>query len=246
MGGQRCHPHPCQRGIGIRAMQLAVTVPVRHSLVRLTAGGWLEAVSSALPGHREPLLYWMERDLPLIVRRRSEFDPPGCLCLGLSLPPSRGKLRVPIAVLHAAASNIREPLLFEDIVISAPADWQQTLRDLIERLAAKGIRPQIYGAFAWQHMTGNNYVHAQSDVDLLVRFTSPLMFENFTHVVSGWESKHGKLADGELLFPNRDAVAWREINGTSRHVLVKSDIGARLVSRDELKRRMSFEPGFSA
>jgi phosphoribosyl-dephospho-CoA transferase len=223
-------------------MQLTLVSLARHSLVWLTVYGWTEAVDSARPEHREILAYWNERDLPLIVRRQSDLDPPGCLYLGLSLPPSLGKLRVPVTVSNSAAKEIRKPLLLSDVVFSAPVEWQIPLQDLVHRLTIGDICPQVYGAFAWQHLISNNYVHAQSDVDLLIKFDTAQMFEDFTRVVHDWEIVHGKSVDGELLFPNHDAIAWREVKGNSQRVLIKSATVARLVSRKELKLWMSIEP----
>src|SRR5208282_1231986 len=122
--------------------------PVRHSLVWLSAAGWAEAVDSARPEHRDILLSWTERDLPLTVRRPSEFDPSDCLYLGLALPPSRGKLRLPITVSNTAAKVIRKPLLLSDVISSAAVDWQEPLQDLVNRLEVRDICPQVYGAFA--------------------------------------------------------------------------------------------------
>ncbi|MBN3844523.1 phosphoribosyl-dephospho-CoA transferase, partial [Burkholderia sp. Ac-20349] len=69
----------------------------RHTLVTLTAAGWGAAFARDPVLAADPLVQaWAAHDWPLIVRRASpDQADAGRVPLGLPLPPSAGKARLP-------------------------------------------------------------------------------------------------------------------------------------------------------
>mgnify|MGYP003948967173 CR=1 FL=1 len=75
--------------------------------------------------------------------------------------------------------------------------------------AAAGCRARVYGGFGWQALTRLAYVHPDSDLDLLLPVSAPVHADVVVQVLAEatWQ---GPRLDGELLFPDGAAIAWRE------------------------------------
>lgn len=93
---------------------------------------------------------------------------------------------------------------------------------------------RVFGAFAWQHLSGLPYVHARSDIDLLWQVGDARQADQLVERLQHWESAFGHRVDGELCLVDGGAVNWREYAGRSREVLVKRLDGAALELRDAL------------
>lgn len=199
----------------------------RHTLVWLSAhAGWQADIAA----HESRLADWFAQGRPAIVARRAADDADPRLRLGVSLPPAEGKLRLALRmpahdVLRTAAPPTLQAVLEGDLV----QDWQRPLQALQDIAAAR-----VFGAFAWQHLTGLHYVHARSDIDLLWRIDTAAQADALVARLQAWETEHGRRVDGELCLVDGGAVNWREYAGRSREVLVKRLDGAALELRDAL------------
>lgn len=176
----------------------------------------------------------MER--PAVVARLQGGEPEGWLRLGVPLPPAEGKQRLalvaPVDAVHARC----EPVTLDDARAGAPTDWHAPL-DALSRIADDvSLTPSVFGAFAWQAITGEAYVHEHSDIDLLWRPRHrgqlPALFEALAH----WERDTGRRADGELLWPDGSGTNWRELADADRRTddraLLKQTHGCRLLPRE--------------
>ncbi|MCU1083598.1 malonate decarboxylase holo-[acyl-carrier-protein] synthase [Stenotrophomonas maltophilia] len=199
----------------------------RHTLVWLSAhAGWQADIAA----HESRLADWFAQGRPAIVARRAADDADPRLRLGVPLPPAEGKLRLALRmpahdVLRTAALPTLQAVLEGDLV----QDWQRPLQALQDIAAAR-----VFGAFAWQHLTGLHYVHARSDIDLLWRIDTAAQADALVARLQAWETEHGRRVDGELCLVDGGAVNWREYAGRSREVLVKRLDGAALELRDAL------------
>ncbi|UXF73541.1 malonate decarboxylase holo-[acyl-carrier-protein] synthase [Stenotrophomonas maltophilia] len=199
----------------------------RHTLVWLSAhAGWQADIAA----HESRLADWFAQGRPTIVARRAADDADPRLRLGVPLPPAEGKLRLALRmpahdVLRTAAPPTLQAVLEGDLV----QDWQRPLQALQDIAAAR-----VFGAFAWQHLTGLHYVHARSDIDLLWRIDTAAQADALVARLQAWETEHGRRVDGELCLVDGGAVNWREYAGRSREVLVKRLDGAALELRDAL------------
>ncbi|HEL3782653.1 TPA: malonate decarboxylase holo-[acyl-carrier-protein] synthase [Stenotrophomonas maltophilia] len=199
----------------------------RHTLVWLSAHARWQADIAA---HEPRLADWFAQGLPAIVARRAADDADPRLRLGVPLPPAEGKLRLALRVpahdvLRTAPPPALQTVLESDLV----QDWQRPLQALQDIAAAR-----VFGAFAWQHLTGLHYVHARSDIDLLWRIDTIAQADALVVRLQQWEAEHGRRVDGELCLADGGAVNWREYAGGSRQVLVKRLHGAALETRERL------------
>ncbi|MEN6647075.1 malonate decarboxylase holo-[acyl-carrier-protein] synthase [Stenotrophomonas hibiscicola] len=201
--------------------------PARHMLVWLSAhADWRADVAAQEPR----LAAWFAQGLPAMVARRAADDPDPRLRLGVPLPPGEGKLRLALRVPQQDVQRLQLPPALDAVLTrGVPTDWQRALHALASVAPAR-----VFGAFAWQHLSGLPYVHACSDIDLLWQVESLTQADALAARLNAWEHAHARRVDGELCLPDGGAVNWREFAGDSRQVLVKRLAGAALDVRERL------------
>jgi phosphoribosyl-dephospho-CoA transferase len=198
----------------------------RHDLAWLDPG-WREALLLPIaPGDETTIEDWVERGRPAVICRRGQGTPAGSLSLGIALPgPGR---RLGLLVTTDAIARHTGPLRLRDVVASAPDAWQGPLAALDVALTAVGTPAGVFGSLAWQHLSGEPYLRATSDVDLLLSLLGPASLQSALDVLAAHDQATVRL-DGEVLFPGGHAVAWRELAGRPARVLVKSVDGVALL-----------------
>lgn len=202
----------------------------RHDLVWLSAQGW-EGMLQEASEHEALgcLKHWFDQRLPLVVGRQI---PGGSdLSLGLAAPVCWDKRKLP---LHAP----RDCVLYQDgfpkaldVRMLLPVRRRASWIALCDRLAGLSANPRVHGSYGWQRITRLEYVTRQSDIDLHLSVAGAAVADRVARCLDEfrWD---GPRIDGELLFPNGSAVAWREWlrwrRGETREVLVKSLYGVAL------------------
>jgi phosphoribosyl-dephospho-CoA transferase len=176
---------------------------------------------------------WIAAGRPLVAARQPADG--GRLQLGLSLPLAQQRKRLAIAVDRSAVAEIRAPLSIGGCCSQLPAADAAVLRRLEARSAACSVRLGVFGSLAWEALSGESYRHAESDIDLICDVATPAQFDA---MLAALHQAAGELAcrlDGELRFPDGNAVAWREIAANRQQpaalVLVKGpqEVGLRPV-----------------
>ena len=118
------------------------------------------------------------------------------------------------------------------------------LSDVVPQTAVKDAR--VYGSYGWQALTGLDYVHADSDLDVLAAAEDLPQAQLIAERLHAWSAPHR--VDGEVVMPGGHAVAWRElwlamqavpVAGTapaagSPQVLVKHRISTGLMTLEAL------------
>jgi phosphoribosyl-dephospho-CoA transferase len=201
----------------------------RHDLVWLTAAGWDVALAVAPPAQHAALCQWRDQDWPAVVRRHETDSRDDVVCLGIPLPLSSGlrqRLALVCRIDHIARRAAPVPLA--DAIAAAPTAWLAGLVALQRAASAFDLR--AYGSLAMASLTGQAYLRAGSDIDLLLR---PAGQRELGAGVALLE-QHGRLLplDGEIVFPSGEAVSWKEWLAARRdraRVLVKSLHAVRLV-----------------
>jgi len=162
------------------------------------------------------------------------------IALGLPLPPDPCKRRLKLVVDRADVARVAEPLSLQAIVARAPARLRACLDTLDQRARARGVTLRAYGSFAWQALTTWNYVTARSDLDLLVVPADIPILDAAIALLTSEKGATMIPLDGEVVFPDGDAVSWREWRDADRNarVLVKSTDGVALTPREELRARL--------
>ena len=196
----------------------------RQQLVRLSVDGWSRVLRQPRDAEARACLgLWAERGLPLVVTRQ----PPShgeLLATGLPAPARFGRRRLAVAVAPGDVLFLDEFPSATAVARLLPRSVAVTWRALLAELGANDCAARVYGGYGWQALTRMAYVHAESDVDLLLPVTSSAHADAVAQVLASaaWD---GPRLDGELLLPDGAAVAWREWRehreGRVAQVLVK-------------------------
>lgn len=206
----------------------------RHDLIWLSNQGWQRALN-AVPEHdRHAVEMWRQADWPAIVRRADADLLPNQLSIGIALPPNPvdgAKTRVGLRVEQADIKKLLPPLPVARVVDAVPEHWRVLLKALERDASSSGLAVNVYGSVALQALTGQAYVTAVSDIDLLIR---PVNCEQLTRSLDLLNRYADSLPlDGEIVFPEGQAVAWKELSGALRaandsRVLVKGTYNVSL------------------
>jgi phosphoribosyl-dephospho-CoA transferase len=135
------------------------------------------------------------------------------------------------------------PPRLSQIVERMPGAWHVALAQLERQSRALGIVFRVYGSAAWQMLTGLEYVHSASDLDLLWRPRTRAQLDAGVALLEQWQDAAGIAVDGEIVFGADEAVAWREWRrgGIGEQVLVKRLDGPILRERAALLHVLSGE-----
>lgn len=210
----------------------------RHDLVWLTSRGWQRVLAAAPAGTLERLDTWRDAGWPAVVRRAEVDLVPGEVAIGFALPPGAdGKVRIGCRVELTDIGRRTRALPLVGALDAAPVPWREVLVALERQAAEAGLGLAVYGSLALQALTGQNYLTPTSDIDLLLR---PL---NRAQLMTGLDllARYGALLplDGEVVFPEGRAVAWKELRAAfdsapGTRVLAKGLERVGLVNPDEL------------
>jgi phosphoribosyl-dephospho-CoA transferase len=85
------------------------------------------------------------------------------------------------------------------------------LGELESRINGSKARIGIFGSLAWEALSGETYRHAASDIDIICDVATPAQFEVALAALQQAAAELPCALDGEIRFPDGNAVAWREI-----------------------------------
>ena len=214
--------------------RFAVTPLHRHQLARLTAAGWQRLCERGWDATaRGCLAHWAAHRLPLVVTRQGGADASSAPHIAAGLPaPGRWQRR------RLALEVARHEVLYFDefpcarevtplVPKAARADW----RRLCARMDAAGLVVRVYGSYGWQHLSGLDHIHRDSDIDVWVAVSHPEEADAAAAMLQTF-SCAGPRLDGELAFADGASVAWREWlawrGGRAKSLLTKTLAGASL------------------
>lgn len=206
----------------------------RHTLVTLTAAGWGAAFARDPALADDPLVRaWAERGWPLIVRRASpdEADA-GRVPLGLPLPPAAGKRRIALNVAADALATVGPLPALADVLAAAPDAWHVPLRELDALGARCGVPGRVFGSLAWQALTGEPYLAASSDLDIVFPLPAAASLAALLDGLAAIDARAPMRIDGELLRADGAGVNWRELHARLPEVAVKTATAVELMTAD--------------
>jgi phosphoribosyl-dephospho-CoA transferase len=175
---------------------------------------------------------WFGAGRPAIVRR-SEVETPG-VSLGIALPLALERRRIALWASEASVFRSALPPHLHEAMTIAPHAWQPYLERLDACLQKLGADAYVYGSLGWQYLTGEIYLRAESDVDLLI---VPRMSFDWGEALSLFEeiaNEESPRFDGEITIGPDRAVAWRELLTQTDRVLVRSRTEIALRARAEV------------
>jgi phosphoribosyl-dephospho-CoA transferase len=208
----------------------------RNQLVHLTPAAWQPVHDRAWDAQAlEILTHWRAHQWPLVVTRlRIEIGDTE-ICLGLPAPRLWSRRKLALVMPPSAIASVAPfPTLGQ---LTAANHWGAPTLALDVALQQVDVQARVYGSYAWQHITGLDYVHPDSDIDLI------LPVRDIAHACQALaplaQSQLPQRLDGEFVFTGGLAVAWRElqqlINGQVTQVLVKHRTQVGLMSRQALE-----------
>jgi phosphoribosyl-dephospho-CoA transferase len=209
----------------------------RHDLVWLDPD--IDAGLFAEAEQRDLARDWVSRALPLVVARQSTTlaIPAHQLILGFTLPSAPMRTRVTLRADRAAIIRHARPLPLHDAIKHAPQAWLPGLNSLTALFARTGTVARVYGSLSSEAYSGQPYLDAASDLDLLLECTDDTKLRELLLELENFPLALPRI-DGEIISASGWAVAWRELAAamradTPRQVLAKSDTEARLISLNE-------------
>ena len=205
----------------------------RHQVARLGDAGWREVLDREWDAQaRECLVHWAAQRLPLVVTRQGAHAGADAIALGLSAPARWGRRRLALSVARSDVLYFDEFEIAEKALNLLPASARPAWRNLCCDLRRAGANARVYGSYGWQLLSGLAYVRAGSDVDLWLSVSDAVQADAVAACLESFPDLHVRI-DGELMFGDGAAVAWREWlawrAGRAKALLVKRIEGSALV-----------------
>lgn len=212
---------------------VAMTPLHRHQLARLGDAGWRNVLSRPWDAQaHECLAHWAAQRLPLVVTRQDAQVGDDVIALGLPAPARWGRRRLALSVARSDVLYFDEFESADRALNLLPAATRPAWQQLCRRLKAEGVNARVYGSYGWQLVSGLAYVRTGSDVDLWLSASDAAQADALAACLLAFSTQHPRL-DGELMFDDGAAVAWREWlawrAGRTKALLVKTIDGSALV-----------------
>lgn len=210
---------------------------LRNQLVSIDERAWAQIEDRTWDAEAQEILaHWRINRLPFVVCRQRTETATNRVCVGLPAPQQWSKRRL---ALTLSFDHITACAAFPTLMQVAQANhWGPAALGLSEALYNFGAQAHVYGSHGWQWLTGLRYLHAESDLDLSLGVTSFEMALKVTQLLAS-SQLHARI-DGEIVFPQGPAVAWRELQqllqGQASQVLVKDRHSIRLATLTDVRR----------
>jgi len=205
----------------------------RHQIVYLSEPGWrrLQERDWDAPA-RDCLAHWSAKRLPLVVTRQAGTACEDTIALGLPAPGRWERRRLAITVPRSDVLYFDEFPLADKLLRVLPASARPAWRTLCADLATANANARVYGSYGWQLLSGLDHVRAGSDIDLWLSVSDEAQADAAATCLQSVSGALPRL-DGELMFDDGAAVAWREWlawrAGRVKSLLVKTMVGSALV-----------------
>lgn len=160
---------------------------------------------------------------PVVVRRARVAT--GVVAVGV-----RGRSRDQRYATHMKLDDVQRRMRPEELIAITPnADWPalRALQQIRPMMSALGLPWGVAGGAGFELASGVSVLHADSDLDLILRTPEFFDRQHAARLVEQLASAVCRI-DLQLQTPF-GAVALREWAGSSRQVLLKAEDGARLV-----------------
>lgn len=206
----------------------------RHQLVWLSDAGWRELKQAPRDAAAQACIaHWASHHLPLVVTQQP--SPPTLagdpLALGLAAPSTWGRCRIALQVPLRSALYFGDFPLAPEVAGLLAKPTRAPWLALCDELRRLGVAARVHGSHGWQRLTRLQYLHPASDLDLHLPVETARDADAVTALLQATALTAPRI-DGELVFGDGTAVAWREWvqwrEGRVDRVLVKRLHGVAL------------------
>lgn len=204
----------------------------RHQIAWLGDPGWRRVLDGDWDANaRDCLAHWAAVRLPLVVTRQAASDE-GTVSLGLPAPGRWARRRLSLNVAHNDVLYFDEFPSADKLLGQLPVSARPAWRRLCADLRAAEATARVYGSYGWQMLSGLDHVRVGSDIDLCLSVSDLAQADAAATCLQSVSGGLPRL-DGELMFDDGAAVAWREWlawrAGRVKSLLVKTIAGSSLV-----------------
>jgi len=205
----------------------------RHQIAWLSEAGWRRLEERDWDATaRDCIARWATMRLPLVVTRQADTASDRLIALGLPAPARWGHRRLALTVPRSDVLYFDEFPVAEKALGLLPVPARPAWRSLCADLKAAQANARVYGSYGWQLLSGFAHVHAGSDIDLWLPVSNADQADRVAACLHGASADLPRV-DGELMFDDGAAVAWREWRawraGQVKSLLVKTIAGHSLV-----------------
>lgn len=209
----------------------------RHQIAWLSEAGWRAVQQHDRDASaRDCLAHWAATGLPLVVTRQDRPAGHDTIALGLPAPGRWARQRLAIGVPRCDVLYFDEFPLANELLRLLPPSARLAWRTLCAGLRAVNAHARVYGSHGWQLLSGLDHVRAGSDIDLWLSVSDEAQADAAAaclQFASDTAPHSLPRLDGELMFDDGAAVAWREWlawrAGRVKSLLVKSLVGSAVV-----------------
>lgn len=184
------------------------------------------------------------RGLPFVARSMQPGDLYGMVPLGLRLPRSAAPRSIGFCVPPTVVREVSDALSLSEALLqrtALPKGWPDALQRLQADATRLGLTLRVYGSLAWQCATGIPYLAENSDIDLLLAPESAEQAHAGLRLLEAVEEEGLLRLDGEMIFPDGRAIAWKELLANTRLVMVKSAEGVALATQESVWKQASWQ-----
>ena len=165
---------------------------------------------------------WLDRGLPVMVRRPCVSEDGSAACVGIALPPAPSKRRLAFCFPVRFIRKLVDPPLWKDCLTLALLETAALTQSIANAAAAAGLPLRTFGSYAWQYHTGLPYVTPRSDVDLLVPVNRIESWKIFRQSMAGISQKSPRI-DLEIVLNGDASFSWWEFTTTGSRMLFKGN-----------------------
>lgn len=189
------------------------------------------------PENRQEIADWAARGHPMVVTRPC-FSPDGVWCGVPLYDRQSGIRRIRLQINPACIVRRADmPLLGEMLQRFPHLNTKRSLDELIAKADSCNVTLHCFGSHAWTYLTGYNYTHPASDLDLLVEIPEAACWPKFREVLESFPfAELSTRVDVEIRLERDLAFSWSEFQSATidDSLFARTNGGYRLIRKSEL------------
>ncbi|RZG87034.1 malonate decarboxylase holo-[acyl-carrier-protein] synthase [Acinetobacter sp. WCHAc060033] len=180
----------------------------RHHLIYLQANETFRFLDTSLAVSIQQKIHQMiEQNIPFTVCRQESVD---YFKVAVSCFIDGRKYRVALALDTVPVQSHKPPLL-SVIAENLDTQTQALLQAFIQKMEQMSCSVQVYGSYANQYLYKENFVHAQSDLDLLIEVNEMNKLPQIIQAIEQLKIQISITIDGEIALPTAQNFSFNEL-----------------------------------